>query len=173
MTGNTTQPNARKMLVLQPRRFHLGLPLLSLLVIVWMFSIPMLQANGADFPIVILLGATTLALLGFGVGYLQRVVLYLDDAGNELVWEADTLIGTSRRTFKITDIAEFGMHRTRVRSGYAVKPAIIFKNKAQSPFPLLTVSISGERMADMRQTLHEWSGIEYPDQDMEIPEDQA
>jgi hypothetical protein len=162
-------------LVLQPRKLHFALPLLGVLVGGWAWVLPLVRDPGLAFPMWVLLVSASLALLGFGVGHLQRIVIYLDAPGTraEVVWEVQTLIGTERQRFAVSDIAEFGMHRQRVKRGYAVRPAILFKDEKRAPFPLLTVSIPRERAVELRDTLNAWLGICPATMDIEIPEDEA
>lgn len=160
-------------LVLQPRKLHVALPLLGVLVGGWVWVLPLVQDPGLAFPMWVLLVSASLALLGFGVGHLQRIVIQLDAPRAEVVWEVHTLIGTERQRFAVSDIAEFGMHRQRVKRGYAVRPAILFKDEKRAPFPLLTVSIPGERAVELRDTLNVWLGIDPAAVDIEIPEDEA
>lgn len=165
--------SARQSLVLQPRKYHFALALLSMLVVIWTLALPTMRANDTDFAMLVLLGAVSLALLGFGVGFLQRVEVCLNRQQDTLLWEARTLIGTVKRSFPIDEIAEFGMHRQRVRTGYAVRPAILFKDRRRKPFPLLTVSVNGDRAVSLQQTLNAWLEIDQTVLDVEIPEEDA
>lgn len=173
MPRNMPHHSTQQSLVLQPRKFHLALPLLLILIIGWKLALPSIQTHGLDWPTVVLTGSVSLALLGFGVAHLQRITIHLDRTRNEVVWEAQTLTGKHQRRFRVDDIAEFGMHRTRVRNGYAVRPAIVFKDRRRTPFPLLTVSVNGEKAVCLQQKLNAWLDVDQTALDVEIPEEEA
>lgn len=164
---------SRDSVLLQPRKLHIAIPLLTTLIAGWIFSIDHISKYGLEIHHAVLIAAVSIALLGFGVGHLQRVRLILDKTNNKLIWEVDSIFNSSQSHFDVNDIEEVGVQLSKVKTGYVRRPVLLFKNSKRKPFPLLTVSYAGKNAQDVQNRVNALLNIDTSQNEIEIPEEEA